>query len=90
MTYRLAGTEVSKEDGFARIKGRPRRTAVVAASEKFRTVVIDMTVEAKQRLRAFKSADKGATLVCCGVGGTVTAISGRLDITRRNRGDSIS
>ena len=64
--------------------------ALVAASEKFRTVVIDMTVDAKQRLRAFKSADKGATVVDCGVGGTVAAINGRLDITRRNRGDSIS
>ena len=62
---------------------------MVAASEKFKTVVIDMTVEAEQRLRAFKSADKGATLVDCGIGGTVTAINGRLDITRRTRGDSI-
>lgn len=67
----------------------PSRTAVVAASEKLRTVVIDMTVEAKQRLRAFKSADKGATLVDCGVGGTTTAIKGRLDVINRTRGESI-
>lgn len=38
-------------------RGKPRRTDKVAAREKLSSVMIDMTVEAKQRLSAFKIID---------------------------------
>lgn len=43
-------------------KGMPSSTAREAAKEKFKTVVIEMTVDAKQRFRDFSTADIGATL----------------------------
>lgn len=47
-------------DGVERESGAPSRTASVAAREKFRRDVTDMTAEARQRLSDFTSPDTGA------------------------------
>ena len=44
-------------DGEDRTSGIPMITAKDPAKEKLSTLVIDMTVEAKQRLRAFRTED---------------------------------
>ena len=41
-------------------RGTPRRTARMAAREKLRTDVADMTVDTKQRLNDFRSIQTGA------------------------------
>ena len=42
-----------EDDGDESESGRPSKTASKAASEKFSTEIIDVTVEAKQRLSDF-------------------------------------
>ena len=44
-------------DGADRTSGIPMITVKEPAKEKLRTVVMDMTVDAKQRLRAFRTVD---------------------------------
>lgn len=44
-------------------KGIPRRTAKVAAREKLRTDVADMTADAKKRLNDFRSIQTGAMFI---------------------------
>jgi len=50
-------------DGEDRTSGIPMITAKDPAKGKLSTLVIDMTVEAKQRLRAFRTVDIGASEV---------------------------
>jgi len=45
-------------------RGIPRRIASAAAREKLRTDVMDMTVDARQRLNAFRMEDRGAGSSC--------------------------
>ena len=55
-------------DGEDKTSGIPKITVKDAAKEKLSTVVIDMTVDAKQRLRAFRTADIGAVSEVAGRG----------------------
>ena len=55
-------------DGEDRTSGIPMITAKEAAKEKLSTLVIDMTVEAKQRLSAFRTVDTEAVSEVTGLG----------------------
>jgi hypothetical protein len=55
-------------DGEDRTSGIPKITAKDPAKEKLRTLVIDITVEAKQRLRAFRTVDIEAVSEVAGLG----------------------
>lgn len=55
-------------DGEVRTNGSPMITAKDPAKEKLSTLVIDMTVEAKQRLRAFRTIDVEAVSEVAGLG----------------------
>lgn len=48
--------------GEEKVRGSPRRTASVAASEKLRTDVIDITVDARQRFKDLTRDESGATV----------------------------
>lgn len=48
--------------GHERDNGSPRVTASKAASEKLSIVMVEITVDAKQRLNAFRTSQKGAVL----------------------------
>ena len=58
-------TDGDEED---RTSGIPKITAKDPAKEKLSTLVIDMTVEAKQRLRAFRTVDIEAVSEVAGLG----------------------
>lgn len=62
--------------------------ASVAASEKFRTDVTDIRVEAKQRLRDFKRDQRGAIWGDWNDGGATTASKGGVDIMNSSTGAS--
>jgi hypothetical protein len=47
------------DEGVARVSGRPRRIASVAAKEKFSNAVALITVDARQRLKAFRTLHTG-------------------------------
>jgi hypothetical protein len=55
-------------DGEDRTSGMPMNTAKDPAREKLSTLVIDMTVEEKQRLRAFSTVDIEAVSEVAGLG----------------------
>jgi hypothetical protein len=55
-------------DGEDRTSGIPMITAKEPAKEKLSTLVIDMTVEAKQRLSAFRTVDTEAVSEVAGLG----------------------
>ena len=55
-------------DGEDRTSGIPMTTAKDPAKGKLSTLVIDMTVEAKQRLRAFRTIDIEAESEVVGLG----------------------
>jgi len=57
-------------------KGIPNNTASVAAREKLRTVVMEITVEARQRVKAFRRVGRGAVFVASS-GDTVRPKRGR-------------
>ena len=68
-------------------KGMPRRIANEAASEKLSTVVIDITVDARQRLRAF-SREERELMLCEDVCGTRRVIEGRSENMMKARGEA--
>ena len=55
-------------DGEDRTSGIPMNTDKDPAKEKLSTLVMDMTVEAKQRLRAFRTIDIEAVSEVAGLG----------------------
>ena len=61
----------TKEDAA---RGRPRRTDKDAAREKLSSVTIDMTVEARQRLSAFKMTDTEAASSLEGLANVIARI----------------
>lgn len=65
----------------------PSEIANDAASEKLSTVVIDITVDARQRLRAF-STDEMELMLCEGVCGTRTVIEGRSENITKATGEA--
>jgi len=67
----------------------PSEIANDAASEKLSTVVIDITVDARQRLRAFNMEEMGLVL-SEGVCGTKRVIKGRSEITMKVKGQAIA
>lgn len=58
----LATLEIRPAVGEEIESGIPRRIARAAAREKLRTDVMDMTVDARQRLNAFRRDERGAGL----------------------------
>jgi hypothetical protein len=70
----LSNRETGDRVGEARVKGRPIRIASVAAREKFNTDVIEITVEARQRLNDFSIIECGA-LVLEGVERTILDVA---------------
>lgn len=76
------------EDGEANDRGSPRRVAKVAAREKLRTDVMDITVEAKHRLSALINDERGATVDDLGGEEYTTTAAGRLDMRTANTGAS--
>jgi len=68
--------------------GMPSEIANDAASEKLSTVVIDITVDARQRLRAFNMEEMELVL-SEGVCGTKRVIKGRSEITMKVKGQAI-
>jgi hypothetical protein len=75
-------------DGEARVRGSPRRTASVAAREKLRTDVMDITVEARHRFNDFTRLESGA-VVGEGAGEVArTAPSGTAETTKSSSGES--
>lgn len=86
---RVTAPDEEARVGEARVRGSPRRIASVAAREKLRTDVMDITVEARQRFKDFTSDESGAT-----VGGwdnevARTATNGRAEVTNSSSGDNI-
>jgi hypothetical protein len=87
--YLMKRVNVPDEDiGEARVKGRPRSTASVAAREKLRTDVMDITVEARHRFNDFTRMESGAV-----VGEVVsevarTAPNGTTETTKSKSGES--
>jgi hypothetical protein len=69
-------------------RGIPRRMARDIASEKFTTVVMDMTVDAKHRFRALSSWERGA-VVLFSLEGTNRADNGRATTTSAIEGSPI-
>lgn len=68
-------------------KGMPIKIANEAASEKLSTVVIDITVDARQRFRAFRTGERGLVLgdaVC----GTRRATEGSSENIMKAKGDA--
>lgn len=61
--------------------GMPRNTARVAAKEKLSTVMIEMTVDAKQRLSALSTSERGA--VSLGADGMLNAVKKSKDRTAK-------
>ena len=59
-----------------------------AASEKLSTVVMDMTVDARHRLRAFSTGER-ELILCEGVWGTRTVIKGRSENITKEDGEVI-
>jgi len=76
------------EDGEDRTSGIPKITVKDAAKEKLSTVVIDITVDAKQRLRAFRTADIGAVSEVLGRG-IARERQGIAVIMKNKTGDSV-
>ena len=67
--------------------GIPKATAKQAAREKFRTVIIDTTVELKHKLKAFRTRDRGATLSEGFCGMRLGTTKGSTEVTgKSNRG----
>lgn len=65
-------------DGDEATSGSPRGIVRDAAREKLSTVIMDMTVEAKQRFRALRIEDGGAAVVVVVAGWDISPIiSGR-------------
>ena len=50
----------SESEDDATVRGRPMDIARAAAREKFRTEVMEITAEVKQRLNAFRTVARGA------------------------------
>jgi len=67
-------------------RGIPRRAAKEAAREKFKTDVMDITVDAKKRLSAFKTFQSGAILFGA-VGRMPNAGRGARDINKNSARD---
>jgi hypothetical protein len=67
--------------------GMPSEIANEAASEKLRTVVIDITVDARQRLRAFNTGER-ALMFCEAVCGTRRVIEGRSENITKAKGEA--
>ena len=76
-------------DGEARVRGNPRRIASVAAREKLRTDVMDITVEARHRFNDFTRLGSGAVVGEVVNGAVRTAASGRAETTKSSSGESI-
>jgi hypothetical protein len=73
--------------GAAKESGTPNKTARDAAREKFSTDVIEITVDARQRLKAFRSAWRGAGVESSGTGfvsGDVSSAERQLKTIREN------
>lgn len=66
----------------------PSNTANEAASEKLSTVVMDMTVDARHRLRAFSTGER-ELMLCEGVGGMVMVMRGRSENITKEDGQTI-
>lgn len=67
--------------------GTPRRIANNAASEKLRTAVVEMTVEARHKLNALSTDDVGTA--ADGDGNSVTKTVGSVDTPRKIRARSL-
>ena len=68
--------------------GMPSSAASKAASEKLSTVVIDITVEARQIFMPFNTVER-ELVVCDGVWGTSMPARGRSENITKVRGDTI-
>lgn len=84
----LASLNVVLPPGDAKERGRPSEIARNAASEKFKTVVIDIMVEAKQRLSALRSVGKGAVNVARRPRPS-RLMGGNAVITRKSKGERV-
>lgn len=70
--------------GDAKDKGRPIRTANVAASEKLSTEVMEMTVDARQRLNDLRTMKSGA-LVCEEADGMIPDVTSAVMLIKQYR-----
>ena len=68
--------------------GMPRSPARQTASEKLSTVVIDITVDARQIFMAFNTVER-ELVFCDGVWGTSTPARGRSENITKTTGDTI-
>jgi len=87
LTKRVTPCDEESGNEDARVRGSPRRTARVAAREKLRTDVMDITVDARQRFKAFTRDESGATVGgwCNGVARTPN--NGRAEAANNTTGE---